>query len=94
VGRDRDGWRGRDTGLAPTHSQKKKNKKKSKTGADGFATRFGITYVDYKDDQKRYPKDSFKYLSNLWGAGGGAALPDKYKPSDGAASEPPSPKTP
>lgn len=52
--------------------------------------------MDYKDGQKRYPKDSFKFLSNLWGAGGGAALPDKFKPGGGggADSEPPSPKTP
>lgn len=62
--------------------------------ADGFAKRFGITYVDYKDGQKRYPKDSFKFLSNLWGGGGGATLPDKFKPNGGADSEPPSPKTP
>lgn len=29
--------------------------------ADGYSTRFGITYVDYKT-QKRYPKDSAKFL--------------------------------
>ncbi|GJE93439.1 glycoside hydrolase family 1 protein [Phanerochaete sordida] len=30
--------------------------------ADGYITRFGVTYVDY-DTQKRYPKDSGKFLS-------------------------------
>ncbi|KAI0089448.1 beta-glucosidase 1B [Irpex rosettiformis] len=30
--------------------------------ADGYVTRFGVTYVDY-DTQKRYPKDSGKFLS-------------------------------
>ncbi|KAG2006778.1 beta-glucosidase [Coprinopsis cinerea AmutBmut pab1-1] len=29
--------------------------------ADGYTTRFGVTYVDY-DTQKRYPKDSAKFL--------------------------------
>ena len=29
--------------------------------ADGYASRFGVTYVDYKT-QKRYPKDSAKFL--------------------------------
>ena len=70
------------------------------TGADGFATRFGITYVDYKDGQKRYPKDSFRYLSKLWGGPGGEGLPSKYVPagfvgsSAAPASEPEAPKTP
>ncbi|EKM57147.1 glycoside hydrolase family 1 protein [Phanerochaete carnosa HHB-10118-sp] len=30
--------------------------------ADGYITRFGVTYVDY-NTQKRYPKDSGKFLS-------------------------------
>ncbi|KAI0657621.1 beta-glucosidase 1B [Cubamyces menziesii] len=30
--------------------------------ADGYVTRFGLTYVDY-DTQKRYPKDSGKFVS-------------------------------
>ncbi|THG95264.1 hypothetical protein EW026_g6363 [Hermanssonia centrifuga] len=30
--------------------------------ADGYVTRFGVTYVDY-ETQKRYPKDSGKFLS-------------------------------
>ncbi|TCD60704.1 Beta-glucosidase 1B [Steccherinum ochraceum] len=30
--------------------------------ADGYVTRFGVTYVDY-DTQKRYPKDSAKFVS-------------------------------
>jgi len=29
--------------------------------ADGYTTRFGVTYVDY-DTQKRYPKASGKFL--------------------------------
>lgn len=32
--------------------------------ADGYVTRFGCTYVDY-DTQKRYPKDSGKFLSEV-----------------------------
>jgi hypothetical protein len=69
-------------------------------GADGFATRFGITYVDYKDGQKRYPKDSFRYLSKLWGGSGGADLPAKYTPGGAGAGAdkenvaPEAPKTP
>ncbi|KAI3612815.1 glycoside hydrolase family 1 protein [Moniliophthora roreri] len=31
--------------------------------ADGYVTRFGLTYVDY-DTQERYPKDSAKFLVN------------------------------
>ncbi|KIM51332.1 glycoside hydrolase family 1 protein, partial [Scleroderma citrinum Foug A] len=30
--------------------------------ADGYVTRFGVTYVDYQT-QKRYPKDSGKFLA-------------------------------
>ncbi|KAJ2918967.1 hypothetical protein MD484_g1439, partial [Candolleomyces efflorescens] len=29
--------------------------------ADGYQTRFGVTYVDYKT-MKRYPKDSVRFL--------------------------------
>jgi beta-glucosidase/6-phospho-beta-glucosidase/beta-galactosidase len=29
--------------------------------ADGYITRFGVTYVDYKT-QERYPKESAKFL--------------------------------
>ncbi|TFK65539.1 glycoside hydrolase family 1 protein [Pluteus cervinus] len=32
--------------------------------ADGYKTRFGVTYVDY-ETQKRYPKDSGKFLINV-----------------------------
>lgn len=32
--------------------------------ADGYTTRFGVTYVDY-DTQKRYPKDSATFLKNV-----------------------------
>jgi hypothetical protein len=30
--------------------------------AEGYNTRFGVTYVDYKDEQKRYPKDSARFI--------------------------------
>lgn len=33
--------------------------------ADGYITRFGLTYVDY-DTQKRYPKDSAKFLTQYF----------------------------
>jgi len=33
--------------------------------ADGYETRFGVTYVDY-NTQKRYPKDSGKFLSKFF----------------------------
>jgi len=33
--------------------------------ADGYETRFGVTFVDYKDDQKRYLKKSGKCLKSL-----------------------------
>jgi beta-glucosidase len=29
--------------------------------ADGYLTRFGVTYVDY-ETQERYPKESAKFL--------------------------------
>ena len=32
--------------------------------ADGYTTRFGVTYVDYKT-QKRYPKDSARFLTKV-----------------------------
>jgi len=32
--------------------------------ADGYVTRFGVTYVDYQT-QKRYPKDSGKFLAQV-----------------------------
>ena len=36
--------------------------------AMGYKERFGITYVDYKSkDLTRIPKDSFKWLSRLYG---------------------------
>jgi beta-glucosidase len=33
--------------------------------ADGYITRFGVTYVDY-ETQKRYPKDSAKFLTQYF----------------------------
>ena len=32
--------------------------------ADGYSTRFGVTYVDY-ETQKRYPKESGKFISRV-----------------------------
>lgn len=32
--------------------------------AEGYNTRFGVTYVDYMDEQKRYPKESAKFIKN------------------------------
>ena len=34
--------------------------------AEGYETRFGVTYVDYVNDQKRYPKKSAKSLQPLF----------------------------
>lgn len=33
--------------------------------ADGYSTRFGMTYVDYKDNQRRYTKDSIAWYSQF-----------------------------
>jgi len=35
--------------------------------ADGYGTRFGVTYVDYKT-QRRYPKESAKFLIRVSGS--------------------------
>lgn len=32
--------------------------------AEGYNTRFGITYVDYKDEQRRYPKASARFIKS------------------------------
>jgi beta-glucosidase/6-phospho-beta-glucosidase/beta-galactosidase len=34
--------------------------------AEGYETRFGVTYVDYDGDQKRYPKKSAKEIGNIF----------------------------
>jgi beta-glucosidase len=34
--------------------------------AEGYETRFGVTYVDYNNGQKRYPKKSAKHLAPLF----------------------------
>jgi len=34
--------------------------------AEGYETRFGVTFVDYENDQKRYPKKSAKSLKALF----------------------------
>lgn len=31
--------------------------------ADGYSVRFGMVYIDYKDNQKRYLKDSANWYS-------------------------------
>jgi len=33
--------------------------------AHGYEKRFGLYYVDYKDDMKRYPKKSAKWYKQL-----------------------------
>lgn len=35
--------------------------------ADGYETRFGVTYVDYEGGQKRYPKKSAKVMGEIFG---------------------------
>ncbi|KAL0631844.1 hypothetical protein Q9L58_009282 [Maublancomyces gigas] len=35
--------------------------------AEGYETRFGVTFVDYKGGQKRYPKKSFKVIGEVFG---------------------------
>lgn len=34
--------------------------------ADGYETRFGVTYVDYEGSQKRYPKKSTRALGGIF----------------------------
>lgn len=34
----------------------------------GYTSRFGLYYVDYKDNLKRYPKDSVKWFKNFLGS--------------------------
>lgn len=34
--------------------------------AEGYETRFGVTYVDYEGGQKRYPKKSAKGLAEIF----------------------------
>ena len=34
--------------------------------AEGYETRFGVTYVDYEGGQKRYPKKSARELRNIF----------------------------
>ena len=34
--------------------------------AEGYETRFGVTYVDYEGGQKRYPKKSAKELKGIF----------------------------
>lgn len=33
---------------------------------EGYETRFGCTYVDYEDDQKRYPKQSALEMKGIF----------------------------
>jgi beta-glucosidase len=41
--------------------------------ADGYAKRFGVTYVDYDNGQTRYPKASASFLSSFFSAWNGPA---------------------
>ncbi len=34
--------------------------------AEGYETRFGVTYVDYKGGQQRMPKESAKVVAELF----------------------------
>jgi hypothetical protein len=34
--------------------------------AEGYTTRFGVTYVDYAGGQKRYPKKSAREISKIF----------------------------
>lgn len=34
--------------------------------AEGYETRFGVTYVDYENDQKRIPKKSAKAIGQIF----------------------------
>lgn len=34
--------------------------------AEGYETRFGVTYVDYDHDQKRIPKKSAKSIGQIF----------------------------
>lgn len=34
--------------------------------AEGYETRFGVTYVDYENDQKRIPKKSAKTIGEIF----------------------------
>jgi beta-glucosidase len=34
--------------------------------AEGYTTRFGVTFVDYKGGQKRYPKKSAHEISKIF----------------------------
>lgn len=36
--------------------------------AEGYETRFGVTYVDYENDQKRIPKTSAKAIGQIFDA--------------------------
>jgi beta-glucosidase len=34
--------------------------------AEGYETRFGVTFVDYENDQKRIPKKSAKVIHEIF----------------------------
>jgi beta-glucosidase len=36
--------------------------------ADGYETRFGVTYVDYHNGQQRFPKKSAKVIGQVFGS--------------------------
>jgi len=52
--------------------------------ADGYITRFGCTYVDY-ETQKRYPKESGKFISKWF---------QEHVPSEASKSKKPPPSVP
>lgn len=56
--------------------------------SDGYVPRFGLTYVDYENQQKRIPKDSSKWFKRLADArdiasGSGRAAVDGIEPTKG-----------
>lgn len=46
--------------------------------ADGYSTRFGMTYVDYKNSQKRYIKDSLVWYSQFTNQNNGISTDFKF----------------
>ncbi|KAL6659120.1 hypothetical protein ACP70R_003160 [Stipagrostis hirtigluma subsp. patula] len=42
----------------------------------GYTSRFGLYFVDYKDNLKRYPKNSVQWFKNLLASGGGSCRPN------------------
>lgn len=53
-------------GNEPCANKKKQSLLDNYEWAEGFETRFGVTYVDYANGQTRYPKKSAKSLKPLF----------------------------